>query len=146
MTSYRLQESCMTPGPQACNKPNNNYFRILLWTNLVPRAVYQQPGCRGRICFILLVEQNDKSKIFESSEIIIGKTTFRAFRHCFAKQQKSHYDSSLKGKYPGTKWQKKNQNRRNKSYNMTLKLCEPKNMLEFKPITAKHIKCLLVSE
>ena len=79
----------------------------------------------------LIKKQNDKSKILESSEIIIGKTTFRAFRHCFAKQQKSHYDSSLKEKYPGTKWQKKNQNRKNKFYNMTLKLCEPKNILEF---------------
>ena len=55
----------------------------------------------------LIKRQNAKSKILESSEIIIAKTNFEH-----------------------SKWQKENQNQRNKLYNMSLKLCKPKDILE----------------
>ena len=82
----------------------------------------------------LTEKQNAKSKILESREIIIAKTNFRAFRQRFAKQQKSNYDSPAKEKYAGTKWQKETQSRRNKLYNMNLKLCELKNIREKKGV------------
>ena len=43
-------------------------------------------------------------------------------------------DSPAKEKYAGTKWQKESLNRSNKLYNMNLKLCEPKNILEKKGV------------
>ena len=79
-------------------------------------------------------------KILENREVIIAKTSFRAFRQFFAKQQKSNYDSPVKEKYAGPKWQEENQNRTNKLYNISLKLCEPKNILEKKSVLmSRHI-------
>ena len=65
----------------------------------------------------LIKKQYAKPKILESREIIIAKTNFEP-----------------------SKWQKENQNQRNKLYNMSLKLCEPKNILEKKGVLMlRHI-------
>ena len=65
----------------------------------------------------LIKQQYAKSKILESREIIIAKTNFEP-----------------------SKWQKENQNQRNKLFNMSLKLCEPKNILEKKGVLMlRHI-------
>ena len=65
----------------------------------------------------LIKKQYAKSKILESREIIIANTNFEP-----------------------SKWQKENQNQRNKLFNMSLKLCEPKNVLEKKGVLMlRHI-------
>ena len=84
-----------------------------------PGLSINNPGAGENVLHFdwLIKKQCPKSKILESREIIIAKTNFEP-----------------------SKWQKENQNQRNKLYSMSLKLYEPKNIWEKKGVLMlRHI-------
>ena len=97
----------MMPGAAIFSFNQARQFDRCLVTTSCPGLSINNPGAGGDVLHFdwLIKKQCAESKILESREIIIAKTNFEP-----------------------SKWQKENQNQRNKLYSMSLKLCEPKNI------------------